>query len=657
MRIETLNQMAAVQQRLVRDQMLHRLHQALILDGDIATVLAAQLPALLAQFGANGFGLRLGNVNYVGGSGCRMGSNQDILDAVATRLDPTSRSPKVRMWDDLRAQPERALDCLPDAAGLLLARRWDDETVFCFMTREEVVQQVRWGGEPTKGQVPLPDGRVRLEPRRSFEEWRQDVKGKSSAWEQADADALALLLQALAEVHRLQINRVLHEKLHWRAHHNQLTGLFNRRAMEDEASKFLAEGDFDAALLLLDLDHFKKINDTYGHGAGDLVLQQLSQRLGGVIRDFDLLARLGGDEFMLLLHVGHPDHSRVLDLAERLHEIVQPPFFIAGHAVRVGISVGIAIPPEHGTTVGELLRRADLALYHAKAKGRSRSVVFEMSMESDQLDYYLLERDLAGAVVCDQLSLVYQPKVDLVRGTVIGLEALLRWNHPTRGLSLPGVFIPVAERSDQIIHIDRWVMRTAIAAHAHWRLQGLQTLPIAINLSMADILSTNLLGYLSDQLQTHAVHADALEIEVTESCMMRELQKTQSVLLSLNQQGISTTLDDFGTGFSSVSYLRQLPLQCIKIDQSFTQNMLQDPNAEKLTQAILAMGSALTMRVVAEGVETAEQMQWLLRHGCEIGQGYYFSQPVAPDAVHATITAIESRMAQRLPQIATQAPL
>ena len=266
-------------------------------------------------------------------------------------------------------------------------------------------------------------------------------------------------------------------------------------------------------------------------------------------------------------------------------------------------------------------------------------------MESDQLNLYLLERDLNDAVEQNELSLVFQPKVDLASRRVVGIEALVRWNHPTRGETPPATFIPLAERSDQIVQIDRWVMRHAVEAQAHWREQGLAPLPVAVNLSMADIMSTNLVEYLGELLDEFKLPADALEVEVTESCVMRELGKTRSVLAALNKRGISTTLDDFGTGFSSLSYLRQLPLQTIKIDQSFTFSMLQDPNAEKLTQAIVAMGVALKMLVVAEGVETEQQMNWLLAHGCHLGQGYYFSPPVPSDEIHEVIRNIELRLA------------
>lgn len=644
MRIAAFLNLEAVRRRLALDRLLNQFNQVLMQDGDIPIDLDDWLPQLLQAFNASNLGVKIGSLAYVGGEGRRQGSPHQMLEEVAARLDLQARMPDVRMWDDLLASGRPSLEFLPEAAGLMVAQRYEEEGIFCFVTRQEVVQQVHWGGKPSKEVVTLPDGQVRLEPRRSFAAWQQSVKGHSDSWTPMDAEGLQSLLRILSEVNKLQVNRELQETLHWRAHHDHLTGLYNRRAMEDEVSRRLEDGQYNTALMLLDLDHFKKVNDTYGHETGDQVLQQLTGRLKAVVREFDLLARLGGDEFLLLLQIPHPSAAVALTFAERLHQAVASPFHFNGQELRLGISVGIAIPPGHGRTVSELLRHADLALYQAKALGRSRSVVFELAMASDQLAYYLLERDLNEAVDRNQLSLVFQPKVNLISHKVVGLEALVRWNHPTRGQNSPAAFIPIAENSDQIIRIDRWVMRSAIAEQARWRSQGLPKMPVSINLSTVDILSPNLVSYLIQLLQDYQVPPDALEIEVTESCIMRELAPTQSVLQALNDNGICTALDDFGTGFSSLSYLRQLPLQCLKIDQSFTHSMLQDPNAETLTEAIVAMGLALKMVIVAEGVETREQMNWLRAHGCHIGQGYFFSPPVPPEDVHQVIERIELRL-------------
>ncbi|MET0963767.1 MAG: diguanylate cyclase [Noviherbaspirillum sp.] len=261
--------------------------------------------------------------------------------------------------------------------------------------------------------------------------------------------------------------------------------------------------------LLLDLDNFKKINDTYGHGHGDCVLQQLSKRLNNVLSEFDLLARLGGDEFMVLMKLRCPDAAMALSTAERFHQALAAPFGINGQQVMLGISIGIAIPPAHGRTMSELMRRADLAMYHAKSLGRSRSIVFETMMETDQLEFYRLEQDLDIAVEQNQLVLAYQPKVDLLSGRVVGLEALVRWEHPSRGHCVPQMFIPVAERSDQIVRIDRWIMRAAVKMQARWQAAGRARLLVAINLSMADILSANMVDYRDKLLSEFDVPAGA----------------------------------------------------------------------------------------------------------------------------------------------------
>jgi diguanylate cyclase (GGDEF)-like protein len=641
MRIESLSRIELVRTRLSLDHLLNRIRQALTTAHDIRSELAAWLPELLSAFHASNLGLRVGPFDYVGGSGRQIGSVHTVLDEVGQRVDSQLSVPIVASWDDMLAEGRRPLACLPDAAGLLLVQHNENDINFCFVTRPEVVQQVRWGGRPHKHVARVPEGRVRLEPRRSFAEWKQALRGHAEGWTEAEAEALTTLLHIIIEVSKLHLNRKLQKKLHWRAHHDQLTGLLNRQAMEEEVSRRLKAEQFNCALLLLDLDNFKKINDTYGHGSGDIVLQQLSKRLATLVSAFDLLARLGGDEFMVLLKLHTPDASLAVNVAERFHQVLGTPFSINNQQVHLGMSIGIALPPRHGHTMSELMRRADLAMYHAKSLGRSRSVVFEPMMESNQLDFYRLEHELDTAVEQKQLALAFQPKVDLLSGRVVGLEALVRWNHPSRGCCYPEVFISVAERSDQIIQIDRWVMRAAVEAQAEWMATGRSVLPIAINLSMADILSANMVGYLDELLAKCDVPATALEVEVTESSMMSEPEKTRNVLQALNRRGIATTLDDFGTGFSSLSYLRQLPLQCLKIDQSFIQNMLTDSNAEKLTQTIIAMGKALEMRVVAEGVETTEQIHWLIDHGCTIGQGYFYSRPVNGNAIHGVIERIE----------------
>ncbi len=629
------------------EELLASLQQQLILIGNIPQVLAARLPQLLAAFSASGLGVQIDEVLYVGSTDRQIGSTADVLGEIsaltAQDADVAHDTITTRTWDRLPGPSLARLTTLPDAAGLMLVQRAGPQPVFCCLLRREQIKQVRWAGKPEKNTVVLPDGRRQLEPRRSFSEWQQSIVGRSQEWNIIEEVALEKLLYILSDVRQIQANEVLHRKLQWRAHHDPLTGLFNRRAMEDEVTGWLEHGKFNSALILLDIDHFKRINDNYGHAAGDQVLQELSLRLASAVREFDLLARLGGDEFMLLMRLPQADPTLVLSVVERLHQAVAAPVLLNDQQLTIGISVGIAIPPLHGQTVADLLRRADLALYQAKANGRSRSVVFDPAMESEQINGYQLERDLARAVNNNELSLVFQPKVDLTSFRVVGMEALVRWEHPVRGPISPAMFIPIAERSGQIVHISRWVMRHAIASQARWREQGHADLPVAINLSMQDIASTGLVRYLNALLEEFLIPPELLEIEITESSLMGELDPTREVLHALHASGIRMSMDDFGTGYSSLSHLRKLPLQYLKIDQSFTQSMLDDSNAEKLTLAILAMGLALKMGVIAEGIETVDQMTWLKTHGCQVGQGYLFSRPVRADVLQQAISEIESR--------------
>jgi predicted signal transduction protein with EAL and GGDEF domain len=292
----------------------------------------------------------------------------------------------------------------------------------------------------------------------------------------------------------------------------------------------------------------------------------------------DNLSRMGGDEFLLLAEMPAPDHGLAVAVAARLHGAVEQPFDVEGKPVRLGLSVGIAVPPGHGTNSTDLMRRADLALYRAKKSGRAGTVIFDARLEDGLLGTYELERDLQEAKGNGQLSLVFQPEVDLDNGRVVGLEALVRWNHPTRGPIGPSVFIPIAERSDLIMQIGQWVLRTAIATQADWRLREYQ------------------------------MPASCMSVEVTESVIMKDPRIAMSVLSSLKRLGVAAALDDFGTGYSSLAYLRQLPLTCLKVDQSFTADLTRDAHSRGLTQAIIRMAEALQMTTIAEGIETRGQL-------------------------------------------------
>jgi diguanylate cyclase (GGDEF)-like protein len=642
MRVEALNQIELARELVHHERLLSQLHDALLHETDLRVVLDQKLPEFLSAFDASAFCLRVDGLDYTFGQTAPGASPTQILDELSLKFDSHPIAPSIAQWTGLLASGVLPLTFLPAAAGLLAAQQPGAIREICAFTRAEVSIEVRWAGAPVKRALADPNGDVRLEPRRSFALWNERVAGTARAWSRAESEACQRLLRALSEICRVRLNLKLEEALKWRADHDHLTGLYNRRVLEENLNQRMGASRYDAALMLIDLDNFKKINDTRGHAAGDLLLKELSVRLAGVIRPGDTLARLGGDEFMLIAEIPMAEATEARAISERLHKAVGAPFQIEGESIQLGISIGIAIPPDHGTSATDLMRRADLALYRAKKLGRSQSVIFDAALETALLGTYELERDLQLALDNDQFSLVYQPKVHLGTGRVVGLEALLRFTNP-RGEEIgPSVFIPVAERGDLILQIGQWVLRSAVAAQAHWLKEGILDLPVAINVSMAQVMTGTLASDIGRALSEFNVPARALEIELTESVIMKDLGFATRVLLALRQLGICTSLDDFGTGYSSLSHLRDLPLTCLKIDQSFTEGLTNDPHSRNLTEAIVRMAEALKLTTIAEGVETYGQFEWLSEQGCTEGQGFLFSPGVSVELIPGVIQQIES---------------
>jgi diguanylate cyclase (GGDEF)-like protein len=641
MRIETLSQLAVAQDAVSMDQLLVRVHQSVLEDEDTAAVLERLRPEILAEFRASALIVAVGDLKYLGGSTPASAVATEATREVAALLAAAAPDGVLERADLLTPGAGAALTSLPQAAGLLALQRRGEPGEFCAFTRPEIVREVSWGGEPVKRAALAPDGRVRLEPRRSFDLWKETIGGTARAWSPTEVDACARLLRILSDAGKRREHRSLETELRFRAHHDHLTGLVNRRSMEESLDRHLGEQRFDSAVMLIDLDHFKMINDTHGHAAGDRLLQELSTRLSAVIRPTDILARVGGDEFLLLAELAHPDQAAALAIARRLHACMNEPFNVEGQSVRLGLSVGVAIPPGHGTNATDLMRRADLALYRAKKSGRASTVIFDAPLEEGLMGTYALERDLQDAIAKDEFSLVFQPQVDLNTGQVVALEALIRWTHPGRGSVAPAVFIPIAERSDLIAQIGQWVLRAAISAQANWRSQGIPSLPVAVNVSMSEVMSGTLADSIALLLKEFQLPPQCLTVELTESVIMKDARIAMRVLSGLKKLGIRTALDDFGTGYSSLSHLRQLPLNALKVDQSFTASLTEDAHSRSLTQAIIRMAEALRMTTIAEGVETRGQLDWLRAQKCDIGQGYLFSPGVAAEHVHATRARIE----------------
>lgn len=415
-----------------------------------------------------------------------------------------------------------------------------------------------------------------------------------------------------------------------RAHHDDLTGLPNRALLHERLLQELAHarrnGD-QLALLFLDLDRFKSVNDTLGHDSGDQLLRVAAARLSACVRESDTVARLGGDEFVVLL-AGLNNPLQAAALAGQILELLSQPFQISGSECFIGASIGVSVFPADGTTADELLKHADIAMYRAKAAGRGRFVFFEESMNVEQRERAMMERELRLAIARDQLSVQYQPRVDLRDGRLLGAEALVRWNHPELGSVSPAMFIPLAEDVGLIDDIGAWVLHHVCAQMASWRAAGYSIGTVSVNVSGRQFKSEKLIAQVQHALESTGIAAQALELEVTEGVLIDDVESVIDLLGRLKQIGVSVALDDFGTGYSSMAYLSRLPIDVLKIDQSFVRHLAHDEDARGIVQAIIAMAHALHKSVVAEGVETLAQADLLRASGCNEAQGYYFSRPL-----------------------------
>jgi diguanylate cyclase (GGDEF)-like protein len=415
------------------------------------------------------------------------------------------------------------------------------------------------------------------------------------------------------------------EQLSHMARHDALTGLPNRVMFREHLERALPRvkrGD-SLALLLLDLDGFKAVNDTQGHPAGDELLREVAAVLTRTVREADLVARLGGDEFAVI-QAGPGSPEEMVALAERLVAALRVPFDIEGRRIEIGASIGITPATAETISADELLRSADVALYRAKETGRGRWCFFESGMDDEIHARRMLETDLRQAVREEMLVLHYQPLMEARRRTLAGFEALIRWTHPVRGVVPPSVFIPLAEETGLINEIGTWVLRTACVAAMQWPAH----VRIAVNLSPLQLLTGRLVEEVERALRDSGLPAARLELEITESVLLQDSEQTLKVLHQLHALGVHISMDDFGTGYSSLSYLRRFPFDKIKIDQSFVRDLTHHAGSIEIVRAVLGLGKALGMRVLAEGVETEEQFDILEFEGCNELQGYLFSRPV-----------------------------
>jgi PAS domain S-box-containing protein len=458
-------------------------------------------------------------------------------------------------------------------------------------------------------------------------------------------DSSGAITHFISTAKDMTAQKLLEEKIHNLAYYDELTGLPNRafhlelmaRAIEHAkryGQKF--------GVLCIDLDNFKRINDSLGLSIGDMLLKTMADRLTSFLRNSDFTARsgqdetvevlyrMGGDEFLVMLqNIGGQDAARV---ADRLLRELSRPCILNGRDVFITASIGISLYPDDGDDIDDLLKNADAAMYQAKEKGRNNYQFYSKSLSASVLEALTVENELRRAIDLDQFVLYYQPKLDASTRTICGMEALIRWFHPEKGMIMPGRFIPLAETSDLILPIGEFSLRTACQQVKLWQDSGFKPMNVAVNVSGRQFSQTNLIDVVNDALQFSGISPQYLDLEITEGTIMRNPEEAIRTLHILKDMGIQIAIDDFGTGYSSLNYLKQLPLDFLKIDQSFVRNVSSSHSDRAIIRAVIAMAHSLNLKVIAEGVETQEQLDFLRMHECDEMQGYLFSQPVAAEA-------------------------
>jgi diguanylate cyclase (GGDEF)-like protein/PAS domain S-box-containing protein len=435
------------------------------------------------------------------------------------------------------------------------------------------------------------------------------------------------------------------EQVQFLAYYDALTGLPNRTLLRDRLEQALASArrrSEKVALLFLDLDRFKIINDSLGHSVGDLLLQEVAERLKHWGREQDTVARIGGDEFLIVL-TAIKDVPDAAVAAERIMDAMTTPFAVQGRSFTVSCSVGISIFPEHGHDSETLIKNADAAMYCAKEAGRNQFQFFTDDMNAQVVERLTLEHSLRLGLEREELFLVYQPQADIARDRIVGVEALLRWQHPELGLVSPERFVRVAENSGLIIPIGEWVLRTACSVARKWQDEGLLAVPVAVNVSAVQFRQDGFRELIRTVLRETGLAPQYLELELTESLLLSNADVTLPLLRDLKAMGVKLAIDDFGTGYSSLSYLRQFPVNRIKVDRSFIQSVAVNSDDAAITTAIISMAGSLNLRVIAEGVENESQMSFLRAHHCDEIQGYYYSRPLTVDELFAKLRSIATK--------------
>ncbi len=470
-------------------------------------------------------------------------------------------------------------------------------------------------------------------------------------------------MEARTAVLALSLDRA-HQELQFLALHDSLTKLPNRTLLEDRLDQEIENAKRNGkafSVLFLDLDGFKQVNDAFGHQVGDLLLIEVATRIRAIVRARDTIARVGGDEFILLADTAEP--ADAANLASKIIAAVQKPYAITDHDCQVTVSVGITLYSGGDVPRHELLKNADAAMYHAKALGKNTYCFFEVSMNEDAQKQLQVLHDLRLAIDRGELVLYYQPKFDAHTGTMIGAEALIRWRHPEHGLLLPGEFIPLAEKIGLILPIGEWTVQEACRQMREWRAAGYSGWTVAVNLSAVQFNHPGLIELVRHNLERYALEPGCLVLEITESTAMRDPDTSMAILQKLHQMGVRISIDDFGTGYSSLLYLKRLPAGELKIDRGFVRDLAQETDDAAIISAIVALGHTLNLEIVAEGVETVAQREFLTSLGCSSLQGFLLGRPMPPEQLLAAVAQgnaaweLEDVSLSRAPKLVAQIPV
>jgi diguanylate cyclase (GGDEF)-like protein/PAS domain S-box-containing protein len=424
------------------------------------------------------------------------------------------------------------------------------------------------------------------------------------------------------------------DQIHFMAHHDALTGLPNRTLLMDRLSQALLHAQRNnrrATAIFIDLDNFKLINDSLGHNAGDALLRTVAERMVACVRATDTVVRLGGDEFVILL-IDQADTLETASVIDKIRAAISEPIPIEGRLLHVTSSIGLATFPEDGADAETLLMNADVAMYRAKEKGRDNVQFYAAEMNVAAHERRVLQEGLRTGLERNEFALVYQPQVDLRSGSIFAVEALLRWNHPEFGVVSPTKFIPIAEESGLIVQLGDWVLREACRQNKAWQNAGMPPVTVCVNVSARQFRDKRLVKRVTKALKKSGLDAKYLELELTESLLMQDMPQAIATMQELQAVGVQFAIDDFGIGYSSLSALKNFPVARLKLDQTFVRNLPHDANDRSIATAVISLGQKLNMKVIAEGVESAEQLNFLKDHNCDEIQGYLFSQPISPDA-------------------------